>query len=155
MAMFGSARRLVPLTIRIFTVFAVALMLASGPAHAQDARARISALNTATVQLLNAGKLSEAVANAERALAEAEKTLRPDDPLIGQSLNNLAILLGHARHDAEAEPTYGVDGVFPTGDPATTVSIWQTLAGVRHLDRQCRAPRSRRSRCCAVRTRSG
>jgi CHAT domain-containing protein/Tfp pilus assembly protein PilF len=78
----------------------------SSPADAQDARERIIALSTATVQQLNAGKLTEAVATAEKALAEAERTLQPTDPLIGQSLNNAAILLGRAGRHAEAEPIY-------------------------------------------------
>ena len=106
MAMFDSARRVVPLALYLLIIAVLVLVPASGPGHAQDARARIGALNKASVQLLNAGKLTEAVANAEKALAEAERTLRPTDPLIGQSLNNLAILLGRAGRDADAGPIY-------------------------------------------------
>jgi CHAT domain-containing protein len=99
-----TTRRL-PLLVQWIVVMLV-LVRFSSPVEAQDARERIIALNTATVQQLNAGKLSEAIATAEKALAEAERTLPPTDPLIGQSLANAAILLGRAGRHAEAEPVF-------------------------------------------------
>jgi CHAT domain-containing protein/Tfp pilus assembly protein PilF len=97
--------RRLPLLVQWIVVMLV-LVRFSSPVEAQDARERIGNLNVATVQLLNAGKVAEALANAEKALAEAERTLQPTDPLIGQSLNNVAVLLNRAGRHAEAEPVY-------------------------------------------------
>jgi CHAT domain-containing protein/Tfp pilus assembly protein PilF len=108
---FG-ARRHIPLPWRpVLILLLAAAVFSSAPASAQDARLqeardRIAKLNVTSVQLQREGKVAEAAANAEKAAAEAERTLQPSDPLLTQSLNNAATLLGIAGRHSDAEAAH-------------------------------------------------
>ena len=64
---------------------------AAGPASAQTA-AETDKLNDEVIRLHRAGKYTEAIPIAQRALALREKALGPDHPDVGTSLNNLGSL---------------------------------------------------------------
>lgn len=102
---FGARR--CPLARRfVLAASLIVAALACAPASAQDARDRIATLNKASVQLQREGKSTEAAANAQKAAAEAERTLQPSDALLTQSLNNAAVLLGIAGRHADAEAAH-------------------------------------------------
>jgi tetratricopeptide (TPR) repeat protein len=75
---------------------AIALTAAvARPMLAQDREAQLAEalrLNQQVIQLYQAGRYSEAIPLAERALAIREKALGPEHPDVAASLNNLAVL---------------------------------------------------------------
>jgi hypothetical protein len=87
----------------------VAVSCAGTLAMAQEDEA--AALDKRVVELYRAGKLSEAIASAQRSLAIREKALGPDHPDVAQLLYNLrasfyagarALLVSHWSVDSEA-----------------------------------------------------
>jgi Flp pilus assembly protein TadD len=65
-----------------------------------------AALNAKIVELYRAGKFSEAIPMAQRALAIRENALGPSHPYVAQSLNNLAGLYHSQGRYADAEPLF-------------------------------------------------
>jgi tetratricopeptide (TPR) repeat protein len=63
-----------------------------------------AALNKRLVELYQAGKFSEAMPLAQRALAIWEKALGPDHPDVATSLNNLAKIYRRQGRYTDAEP---------------------------------------------------
>jgi tetratricopeptide (TPR) repeat protein len=92
---------------RIGFILAAMLMMnsfAGVPAMAQQNRA--PTLDNRVEELYRAGKFSEAVPLAQRALAIREKALGPDHPDVAKSLNSLALLYAKQGRYADAEPLY-------------------------------------------------
>jgi tetratricopeptide (TPR) repeat protein/CHAT domain-containing protein len=77
---------------------------ASAPVTAQQDEA--AALNNRVAELNRAGKFSEAIPLAQRALAIKEEVLGPDHPDVATTLNNLAVLYDNLGRYADAEPLY-------------------------------------------------
>ena len=72
------------------------------PALAQS----ISAQTEKIIELERAGKFSEAMALAQKTLADAEKTRGPVHGDVAAALNNLGQVYGSLGQDSEAEPLY-------------------------------------------------
>src|SRR5262245_45216642 len=92
---------------RLCLIVATTLMVNSFidmPATAQ--RDEAAALTEKVTELYRAGKFSEAIPLARRALALLEKQLGPDHPDVAQLLNNLAELYRNQGRYADAEPLY-------------------------------------------------
>ena len=89
---------------RFVLIFAAMVLLAATPTRAQSAG--LNALSRDVARLYQAGKYDDAVLVAERALALAEKTFGPENPEVGVTLNNLALLFRRQGRYAEAEPLY-------------------------------------------------
>jgi CHAT domain-containing protein/Tfp pilus assembly protein PilF len=88
-------------------ILATALMVnsfAGAPAIAQQDEA--AALNERVVELSGAGKFSEAIPLARRALEINEKALGLDHPDVAASLNGLAVLYDRQGRYTDAEPLY-------------------------------------------------
>jgi tetratricopeptide (TPR) repeat protein len=86
---------------------AAAVALGPGTATAQsDNLALADSLNQQVVTLITQGRYGDAVPLALRALAIREKALRPDHPLVGVSLSNLALLYDSQGRYDEAEPLF-------------------------------------------------
>jgi tetratricopeptide (TPR) repeat protein len=84
----------------------VAAQKGTKPKSAIPAAESADTLNAEVVRLYQAGRYSDAVPLARRALAIREKALGPDHPDVGTSLNNLAGLYVEQGRYAEAEPLY-------------------------------------------------
>jgi len=93
-------RRIIPLV----AAFAISLIFVGTPAPAQQNEA--TALNARVEALYRAGRISEAVPLAQRALAMRERALGPTHVDVAESLNNLAVLYDAQGRYAEAEPLY-------------------------------------------------
>src|SRR5262249_10518091 len=65
-----------------------------------------SELNNRVMDLYSAGRYSDAIPLAQRALVLREKAFGRDHPAVAQSLNNLAQLYEGQDHYAQAEPLY-------------------------------------------------
>ena len=63
-------------------------------------------LNKKVIELYNAGRYSDAIPIAQRALALREKARGRDHPDVAESLNNLALLYDKQDRYAEAEPSH-------------------------------------------------
>jgi tetratricopeptide (TPR) repeat protein len=89
-----------------FIVAAMLVVISPGcpPAMAQQDEA--AALNKRLTELYQAGRFSEAIPLADRALAIREKALGPDHPDVATSLNTLAELYREQGRYADAEPLY-------------------------------------------------
>ncbi|GAX39055.1 peptidase-like protein [Tolypothrix sp. NIES-4075] len=72
----------------------------------QSALQEAKQLNKQVIELYNAGKYSEAIAPAERALAISEKVLGKEHPDVATTLNNLAELYKAQGSYEKAEPMY-------------------------------------------------
>jgi CHAT domain-containing protein/tetratricopeptide (TPR) repeat protein len=66
----------------------------------------LKVLDQRFIELYQAGKFSEAILPARRALEIREKTLGPDDPDVATSLDNLGQLYYRQSRYADAEPLY-------------------------------------------------
>jgi CHAT domain-containing protein/tetratricopeptide (TPR) repeat protein len=75
----------------------------------------------AAEELYQAGKYSEAIPLAQRALAIREKSLGRDHPDVAYSLNYLAVLYGNQGRYADAEPLY-----------KRSLAIWEKSLGRDH-----------------------
>ena len=87
--------------IALLSVLVVSLAL---PAHAQEALWKELSAKVGT--LYQQGRYAEAAKVAKEALGVAEKTVGPDHPAFGVSLNNLAELYRAQGKYAQAEPLY-------------------------------------------------
>src|SRR5262245_54195711 len=72
------------------------------PAHADEA----NDLNNKAMERYKAGRYSEAIPLAQRALASREKALGPNHPQVAPLLNNLAEFYRNQGRLADAEPLY-------------------------------------------------
>jgi CHAT domain-containing protein/tetratricopeptide (TPR) repeat protein len=106
------ARRISFILVATLMVFS----LAGGPAIAQLDAAH--ALSKRAVELSKAGKYSEAIPLAQRALAIREKALGPGHPDVAVSLNNLANLYRDQGRYVDAEPLY-----------SRSLAIWEKARG--------------------------
>jgi CHAT domain-containing protein/DNA-binding SARP family transcriptional activator len=86
---------------RIYPIIAVVVFSLSAPAAAQENEA--AALNAKVLELYRAGKFTEAIPLARRALAMREKAAGPDRLDLATALNNLAELYRVQGNYAEAE----------------------------------------------------
>ncbi|MFM7327028.1 MAG: tetratricopeptide repeat protein, partial [Nodosilinea sp.] len=77
-----------------------------GQATTETRLEQANQLNQQVIELYQAGRYSEAVPLAERALAIREQALGPDHPDTATSLNNLALLYESMGRYEEAEPLY-------------------------------------------------
>ena len=88
----------------IVSLMLVANIFVSVPTFAQQDEA--AALSARVVELYRAGKYSEAIPLAQRALSIREKTRGPNHPDVVTALHNLAGLYDEQGRYAEAEPLY-------------------------------------------------
>src|SRR5215467_6280131 len=101
----GGRGMLIARTLHTVFFVSVALWIGLGLFTAQAQQAdELESLNRQVVRLYQAGKYAEATDIAKRALAIAEKTLGPDHPTVGSTLNNLAALYREQGSYGEAEP---------------------------------------------------
>lgn len=84
----------------------IAQLLTPTSALAQPGDGELAVLNTQVSQLYGAGKYSEAIPIALRAIELAERIHGPDHSAMGQALNSLADLYRAQGRFAEAEPLY-------------------------------------------------
>ncbi|MDK4471241.1 tetratricopeptide repeat protein, partial [Fusobacterium necrophorum] len=118
--------------MRVVLVIAVNLGLLAWAAQssAQDL-AEVEAArraNDAVAQLYEEGRYTEAIGPAEQALAQAERTLGPENPEALISLNNLAVMYRALGRLDEAEPLYlralaTQERILGPGHPDTLLSL--------------------------------
>jgi CHAT domain-containing protein/Tfp pilus assembly protein PilF len=101
-------RGLLMKSARFIGVILVAMLIgipfAGAPAIGQQDET--TALNKRIGELYQAGKFSDAIPLAQRALEIREKALGPDDPVLASSLNVLAFLFNALGRYGQAEPLY-------------------------------------------------
>ncbi len=94
----------------ISALLLIAMLFATGIKAASPAQTSIldeaDRLNAEVVRLYREGRFDEAIPLAERALALRVKALGPDDPRVGQSLNNLAGLYYQKGDYQKVEPLF-------------------------------------------------
>jgi tetratricopeptide (TPR) repeat protein len=88
----------------ILAAMLLVICIAGAPAIAQQDEA--DALNKKAIELYQAGKFSEAMPLAQRALAVFEKALGPDYPNVAATLNTLGTIYTAQGRVADAEPLH-------------------------------------------------
>ncbi|MFM7528002.1 MAG: CHAT domain-containing protein [Nodosilinea sp.] len=114
--------------------------LTIGQATTETRLEQANQLNQQVIELYQAGRYSEAVPLAERALAIREQALGPDHPDTATSLNNLAFLYKSQGRYSQAEPLYQRalairEQALGSDHPDTAISL-NNLAGLYYAQGQ-------------------
>ena len=93
-------------TVTVIVLVLVGFFLSVSHAALAQGLDEASELNNRAMELVNAGRYSDAESLYKSTLANAEKALGPDHPDVAQWLDNLAALYNDLDRYADAEPLY-------------------------------------------------
>src|SRR5215510_14908247 len=99
------AVRAIPIMAALAVASLSVAAIISTPVSAQQQN-ELAALVQRAAELIKAGKYAEATPPSERALALAEHSMRPDNPVVFALLYNLGVLYRRQKRFADAERVY-------------------------------------------------